>query len=394
MVNLKELLTRNIEEIIEQPSLEKKLKSGKALRIKYGADPSRPDLHLGHAIGLRKLKEFQDLGHTIIFIIGDFTAKIGDPSEKNKTRPQLSDEEILKNTQTYLDQVGMILDIKKIEIRKNSEWYSKFNLAQILDLASKFTVARVIERDDFEKRLKNGSDISMHELLYPLLQAYDSVEIKADVEIGGTDQKFNMLAGRALQRKMNLTQQDVITMPLLVGLDGTEKMSKSLDNYIGLAESAQEQYGKIMSIPDKLIIDYYKLITDLSENEVEKIEKSIKSGKVNPRDAKAELAHQVVKMFHDEEEAQKAADEFDRIFKMGEVPEDIKEVKIDTPTCLLPDLLVSSGIITSKSEAKRLISQGGVKVDGETMKNKDSEIKVKDGMVLKVGRRKFVKIKH
>jgi len=252
---IKNLLSRGAVNIIEKDSLEKKLNSGKKLRIKFGADPTAADLHLGHMVCLKKLKEFQDLGHQIIFIIGDYTAKIGDPSGRNKTRPSLSDAEIKKNTKTYLDQVGKILDIKKIKIYKNSQWFSKMSLADILNLSSKFTVAQILERDDFEKRIKNKVEIYYHETIYPMMQAYDSVMVMSDVEVGGNDQIFNMLAGRELQKKMGQEPQDILTMPLLIGLDGKEKMSKSFGNYIGIAESSNEQFGKIMSLPDNLIIE-------------------------------------------------------------------------------------------------------------------------------------------
>lgn len=390
---IKNLLSRGAVNIIEKDSLEKKLNSGKKLRIKFGADPTAADLHLGHMVCLKKLKEFQDLGHQIIFIIGDYTAKIGDPSGRNKTRPSLSDAEIKKNTKTYLDQVGKILDIKKIKIYKNSQWFSKMSLADILNLSSKFTVAQILERDDFEKRIKNKVEIYYHETIYPMMQAYDSVMVMSDVEVGGNDQIFNMLAGRELQKKMGQEPQDILTMPLLIGLDGKEKMSKSFGNYIGIAESSNEQFGKIMSLPDNLIIEYMLLLTDIQTKNINEIEKKIKEGKINPRDAKIKLAFEIVKFFHGEEKAEKAKEEFERVFSKKETPKDMPVVKIDTNKINLVELLVNNKILPSKSEARRLIEQRAVEINGEKIKNWKEEIEIKKEAVLKIGKRRFVRIR-
>jgi tyrosyl-tRNA synthetase len=391
-MNLDEILSLGIEEIIIRDSLEKKLKLGKKLRIKLGADPTKPDLHLGHAVVLRILRKFQEDGHTVIFVVGDYTARIGDPSDRSKTRPMLSDQEIEENSKTYFDQVGKILDIKQVDLKRNSEWCEKLTLAQLIKLTSNFTVARILERDDFFNRYKKGVPIGLHEFLYPVMQAYDSIVLKADIEIGGTDQKFNMLAGRELQEKLDQTPQDVITCQILEGLDGKQKMSKSLNNYIGLTDEPLEMYGKIMSIPDELIIKYYRLCTDFNKKDIDQIDHSIKSGKMNPRDAKAKLALEIVKIYHNEKDAQAASEEFDRIFKMKQMPEKISEIKLKLPSYLLPDLLVSTNLVKSKSESRRLIDQGGVKIDGDVIRDRDKKIKIKNGMILQVGKRKFAKI--
>ncbi len=385
MTNISGLLTRGVEEIIEKETLLKKLKSGKKLRLKLGVDPSRPDIHLGHAVLLRKLREFQNLGHKIIFLIGDYTAQIGDPSGVNKTRPMLSKTEIEKNAQTYIEQVGKILDVKKAEIRRNGEWFSKLSFGDIIKITSNFTVARILERDDFEKRLKKGIDISLHEIIYPVMQAYDSVMLRADVEFGGTDQKFNMLAGRALQKKMGQPEQDIFTAKILVGTDGSQKMSKSLDNYIGITEPPGEIYGKVMSIPDSLISDYAELCTDLLLTSLKKYK--------NPRDAKAHLAFEIVKIYHGEKAAKDSEKEFMRVFRKKELPKDIVELKIKTGTRELIDLLCELKLTSSKSEARRLIEQGGVEIDGTCISDFKAKIGVHNGMILQVGKRKFVKLK-
>ncbi len=393
MLKNKEILERGIEEIISKENLEKKLNSEKKLRIKYGADPTAPDLHLGHSVCLRKMKEFQDLGHQIIFIIGDFTSKIGDPSGKSKTRPQLSNEEIEKNTKTYLEQVEKILDLKKIEIYRNSKWFDKMNLENILKLTAKFTAARILERDDFTKRLKAGAEIGLHEILYPVMQAYDSIMVKADVEIGGKDQIFNMLAGRDLQRKMNLPEQDIITLPLLIGLDGKEKMSKSLGNYVGITEPPKEQFGKIMSIPDNLIIDYFKLTTDIPILEIREIEREIKEG-ANPRDFKAKLAKEIITLYYNKKSAIEAEKEFICVFKEKKQPSEIPAVKLKNKNYKIIDLLVEIKIAKSKAEARRLIEQGGVKINSQTIKDWQKNITIEKGMIIQAGKRKFVKLDY
>ena len=386
-----ELLTRGVEEAIVAADLKKKLLSGEKLRVKLGCDPTSPDLHLGHSIVLRKLKQFQDLGHEVVFIIGDYTAKVGDPSGKSKTRPVLSDEEIKKNAKTYLEQVGKILDIKKCEIVYNSEWFKKMDFGGIINLAARFTVARMIERDDFAKRLKEGTDIGMHELLYPMMQAYDSIQVKADVELGGTDQKFNLLAGRDLQRKLGSREQDVITVPLLIGLDGTKKMSKSLGNYVGLFDKAEDMYGKIMSIPDSLIVSYFTLLTDLPPDELEQVKRQLEDGKINPRDIKMHLAREIVKMYHSAEDASAAENNFKQVFQRHEVPTEIPTHKIASANLI--DILLEVGFAESRGEARRLIEQGGVKVNEEVVKDIAAKIEIDEKeILLQKGKRNFVKL--
>jgi len=387
MGNLEEILSRGVEEIIEKDSLIEKLKSRKKLRFKFGVDPTAPDIHLGIAVLLRKLAEFQKLGHKIIFLIGDFTATIGDPSGVNKTRPILTPREIDQNARTYLAQAGKILDIKKTEIRRNSEWYKKMSLADFLKIKSHFTIQRILERDDFSDRLKQGVEIVSYEIDYPVLQAYDSVMLRADIEIGGTDQKFNMLAGRRLMKKMGLPPQDVMTMKILVGTDGKKKMSKSLGNYIGIAESPQEMYGKIMSIPDELIEPYLLLCTDISLDEVRAIK--------NPRDRKARLAFEIVQIYHGQKAAQEAEEEFNQIFKESQVPSKIPVTFVKSSKII--DILVETGLASSKSEARRLVEQGGVriKIKNKRVKIKDinAGIPIKENPIIQVGKRRFVRVK-
>ena len=387
----KDLFMRGVTEIINKESFEKKLKSGKKLRIKLGVDPTRPDIHLGHAVGLWKLKQLQDDGHTIIFLIGDYTTKIGDPSGRNATRPVLSDTEIKLNAETYLDQVGKILDIKKTEIRYNSEWFSKMTFSDILQITGKFTVAQIIERDDFEKRLKLGKDIGLHEILYPVMQAYDSVMLKADIEFGGSDQRFNMLAGRDLQKKMEQPAQEIVITKLLIGLDGKEKMSKSLDNYVGITEDADSQFGKIMSIPDKLMGDYFSLCTLESEANIKKYEKELKAGK-NPRDIKVILAEKIVELYHDKKSAEKAKAEFSNVFSKGELPKRIPSVKL-SGTFELPLFILELDACGSNTEARRLILAGAVKIDGTKVTDPKAEIATHPGMIIQVGKKKYYKVK-
>jgi tyrosyl-tRNA synthetase len=389
---IEKLLTHNVEEVIIREDLENKLKSGKILRIKLGCDPSRPDLHLGHSIVLGKLKEFQDMGHQVVFIIGDSTGMVGDPSGKSKTRPALSGDNVRENAKSYFSQVGKILDIRKTEIRYNSEWFSKLNFEDVLTLAGKFTIARILERDDFSKRFKNGIDISVNEIMYPIMQAYDSIMIDADVEIGGTDQKFNMLAGRSLQKKLARPQQNVLTCSLLVGLDGTEKMSKSFDNYISITEHPNSMFGKIMSISDKMIYYYYKLLTDISEDELKKIKSNLEDSVKNPRDIKTELAKNIIEIYHGKKEAKKAEEEFNKIFRDKQKPTDIKNCKLQTANYKLTDLLVELEMASSKSEARRLVQQGGVQINDVAQKDFEKYIEVKNGMIVQVGKRNFVKI--
>lgn len=381
---------KGVAEIIDEKSLEQKLKSKKKLRIKLGVDPTRPDIHLGHAVALRILKKLQDAGHTIIFLIGDYTTKIGDPSGRNTTRPVLDEAEIKKNAKTYFDQVGIILDLKKTEIRYNSEWFSKMNFNDILQIAGKFTVAQIIERDDFHKRLKGGQDVGLHEMLYPLMQAYDSVVLKADVEFGGTDQRFNILAGRDLQKKMGQAPQDIVMMDILIGLDGKEKMSKSLDNYIGITESPKTMFGKTMSIPDSLIESYFELCTDETTDKIKKHMDNIEAGK-NPRDVKAELAEKIVEIYHGKKKAEEAKEEFFKVFSKKELPSEIPTVKL-SGSFELPLFLIELGATTSNSEARRLISQGAVKIDGTKVTDSKSQIATHKDMIVQVGKQKYYKI--
>jgi tyrosyl-tRNA synthetase len=379
--DIKTLLERGVVEVIEKDHLEKELKSGKKLRIKYGADPTAPDLHLGHAAALRKLKEFQDLGHKIIFIIGDYTAQIGDPSGRSKARPMLSEKEVKANAKTYFQQVGKILDAKKIEIHYNSEWFRKINLASLIKLMAKFTVQRILERDDFSKRLKDGAEIYSHEILYPIMQAYDSVMVKADVELGGADQKFNMLTGRDLQRHLALPEQDVITVPLLIGTDGAKKMSKSLGNYIGITEDPNSMFGKIMSVKDELIDQYFELCTDKKRTEED------------PREAKLELARTIVEAYHGKKAAQKSEEEFIRVVSNKEAPSEVESYKLKFKSISLVDLLIEAKMASSKSEGRRLVEQGGVRIDGERQSDPAKMIDLKKEILLQAGKRKFLKVR-
>ncbi|MEK7447969.1 MAG: tyrosine--tRNA ligase [Planctomycetota bacterium] len=393
-----EILKRGTVDIYSETDLIQKIdfsySSKKPLRIKLGVDPTAPDIHLGHTVVLRKLRQFQDLGHQAVLIIGDFTALIGDPSGREKTRPQLSPEEIKRNADTYLKQVGKILNLQTAEIVHNGSWLSPLQFSDIIKLASRVTVARFIERDDFAQRLEKEIPIGLHELLYPLMQAYDSVMVNADVELGGTDQTFNLLVGRDLQRAYEMTPQIALTTPLLVGLDGVQKMSKSLGNQIGVSEEPFEMFGKIMSLPDKLMKDYFILLTDLPEETINKL----LGPTTHPKEAKITLAKEIVKIYHDESSADGAARQFDRVFSKQERPEEIPVVKINRSDLSddkiwLPKLLGLCGFVKSNNEARRLVSQGGVEVDSQKMTDPNLEIMLKSGMILKVGKKnRFCKI--
>lgn len=393
-----EILTSNVVEIIPENGLEEKLKKareeGRPLRVKLGADPSAPDLHLGHAVVLRKLKQFQDLGHQVVFIIGDFTARIGDPSGRSEARKPLTPEQVKKNALTYQEQVGKILDISKAEIRYQEEWFGGMKLEDVLVLTSKYTLARMLERDDFAQRFKEQRPIFLHEIMYPLLQAYDSVAIKADIELGGTDQKFNLIVGREIQREYGLEPQVAMLMPILEGLDGRQKMSKSLGNYIGLTEPPNQMYGKVMSIPDELIIRYFELATELSKEEIREIERKMKEGILNPRDAKARLAREIVKIYHGEEASIRAEEEFNRIFRNKELPEEVQEVIINEPKIWIVKLLTLVGAAKSNSEAKRLISQGAVEINGTRIEDINTDIEIDKPFILRVGKHFFRRIKR
>lgn len=379
------------EELVQK--LERSLKEGKPLNIKLGCDPSRPDLHIGHSVVLRKLSHFQSLGHLAILIIGDFTGMIGDPSGRNVTRPALSLEETREHGKSYFEQASRILDKEKTKIVYNSEWLGKMTFEDIIKLASKYTVARMLERDDFTKRYKAGEPISMHELLYPLAQAMDSVAIKSDVELGGTDQKFNLLVGRDIQREFGMEAQVIITMPLIVGTDGVEKMSKSYNNYIGINEPPKDIYGKTLSIPDTLIYNYFELATDLSSDELKKIKAKLNDPKTNPRDVKRYLARTLVRMYHSEEASKIAEEEFDRIFVEKGLPDEIPEFNFgDKSEINILDLIILVNFAASKGEARRLVTQGGVTLNGEKIIDFQKIIYLKSGDILKVGKRKFIKL--
>lgn len=393
-----DLIKRGAFEIIPEEELVKKLeksiKENKPLNIKLGCDPSRPDLHIGHSVVLRKLAQFQQLGHQAILIIGDFTGMIGDPSGRNSTRPALSLEETKINGRTYFEQASKILDKEQTRMVYNSEWLSKMTFEDVIKLSSKFTVARMLERDDFTKRYKNGEPISIHEFLYPLAQAMDSVAISADVELGGTDQKFNLLVGRDIQREFGMEPQVIITMPLLVGTDGVDKMSKSYGNYIGISESPKDIYGKTLSIPDNLIYTYYELATDISNDELREIKEQLNDENINPRDLKRKLARTLVKMYYDEQSAIEAEEEFDKIFIKKEIPDEISEMNWnrEKKEIAIVDLLLETNLAPSRSEAKRLISQGGVSIDGDKISDLSAIIKLKNENIIKVGKRNFLKI--
>lgn len=382
-----ELIKRKAVQIFSEQELKEKLESGKKLKIKLGADPSRPDLHLGHTVVLRVLKHFQDLGHEVVFVIGDFTAMIGDPSGKSRTRPALTFEQTRKSGETYLKQVTKILDKEKTRVVYNSDWLSKLNFKDVINLTSKYTVARILERDDFKNRYENNLPLSMHELLYPLMQGYDSVALEADIEIGGTDQTFNLLVGRELQKDYGQERQIVLTFPLLVGLDGKEKMSKSLDNYIGIDESPEVMYEKAMRIPDEVLIEYFKLTTDI---EMKLAEKLIKEDIV---EAHKIYAKEIIRMYHGEEFIQKAEDKYNQVAR-GIVPDNIEVMKINEnkDEILVCELLVKTQFAQSKSEARRMIQGKGVKIDGKLVDDINQKIQVNKGIVLQYGKNKFKRI--
>lgn len=389
-----DLIKRNTVEIISEEDLvrkiERSLQTRKPLIVKLGADPSRPDLHLGHAVVLRKLRDFQDLGHQAVLIIGDFTAMIGDPSGKNKTRPQLSLEETRKNGETYFEQAAKILDKSKTTIRYNSEWLGKMTFADVIRLASKYTVARMLERDDFEKRYQSGEPISLHELLYPLAQAMDSVELKNDVELGGTDQKFNLLVARDIQREYDITEPQIcITLPLLEGTDGVRKMSKSLDNYIGFNHSPREMFQATLKTPDTLVLKYARLTAILNSEEVAQLEQMLKE---NPRQAVRQLAFSIVKFFHSEDGAKKELETSEKI-SQGGVPDDVEEIAVEDAAIALLDALLKAKATNTKSEARRLIEQGGVTMNDEKLTDAKLVLNLESGAkVIKVGKRKFFRI--
>lgn len=392
------VIRRGVAEILPEVDLVKKLErsamTGKPLKIKLGLDPTAPDIHLGHTVVLRKLKQFQDLGHEITIIIGDFTGRIGDPTGRSVTRKQLTDEEVVYNSQTYQEQIFKILDAEKTIVKFNSEWLSKLNFEDVIRLSATYTVARMLEREDFKNRYDNNQPISVHEFLYPLMQGYDSVELGADIEFGGTDQTFNLLMGRHLQEHMGQEPQVAITMPIIEGLDGVQKMSKSLGNYIGIDEKPKEMYGKSMSIPDELMERYYTLVTDVPMDEIAQLMADWKSGAKHPRDLKMHLAYTITELYHGKQAADQAQEEFIKVFQKGDMPDEIEEkIWPGEGIMQLPQLLVALGLVKSTSEARRSIEQGAVKIDSEAIKEIKAEISERSGMIIQVGKRKFCKIK-
>lgn len=387
------IISKGVDEIINVEDLKNKLersqKTGKPLTVKLGLDPTAPDIHIGHSVVLRKIRQLQDLGHRAVIIIGDFTGRIGDPTGKSKTRKPLTQEEVMFNAKTYEEQIFKIIDKDKTDLKFNSEWLGKLSLRDTIELTSKYTVARMLEREDFKKRFESHSSIGIHEFFYPLLQAFDSVTLKADIELGGTDQRFNLLMGRTIQKDFDQESQVAILMPLLEGTDGKDKMSKSLGNYIGINEDANDIYGKVTSIPDEMIVKYYELATDIHPDEVAKIKAKLEEENVNPRDIKMELAKEIVRLYHGEEVSIKAEENFKNIFQQGNMPEDIGTIEENVAETNIVDLIVKAEFAPSKNEARRLVKQGAVKINGEKV---DEECKVKNEDILQVGKKKFIKI--
>ena len=379
----------NEEELIKK--LEKSINNNKPLKIKLGLDPSAPDIHLGHTVILRKLKQLQDLGHEIIIIIGDFTGKIGDPTGKSKMRKSLSDEEVLQNAKTYEEQVFKILDKEKTTIKFNSEWLSKLTFEDVLQLTQYTTVARMLEREDFRLRFENQRPIYLNEFFYPLMQAFDSTAIEADIEFGGTDQRFNLLSGRTLQKEIGKEPQVVIMMPLIEGLDGKNKMSKTLGNYIGIYESAKSKYQKVMEIPDELIVKYYTLLTDVGDEKIKEVKSKLKDENINPRDIKMDLAREIVSLYHTAEEVDQAEERFKMIFQMGQKPKDIDTINAEKENFDLIQIVVDKGLVSSKSEFRRLLAQGGVKINDKKI-TKEEFLPKEGEFVVQIGKKKFIKI--
>jgi tyrosyl-tRNA synthetase len=394
------LLRRGVAEIITEAEVLRLLNSGRILNLKQGFDPSAPDIHLGHVVGLRKLRQFQDLGHKITLIVGDWTARIGDPSGQSATRPMLSPDEVQTNARTYMEQFFKVVDKDKTELRWQSEWFSRFTLDEVIKLTSRFTIAQLLAREDFSKRYSSGNPISLAEMLYPLLQGYDSVAIKADVEFGGIDQKFNCLVGRELQQNVGQSPQQVFLVPLLIGTDGKQKMSKSLRNHIGIAEPPREIYGKVMSIPDSLILDYFELVTDVPEEEIAEFKEQLKTDSFNPMNLKKRLAHEIVRQFHGKQAADEAQEYFTQVFQKREIPKEIHAtVELRGTGALrvkaevwrdITSLLCDAGLVKSRSEARRLLAQGAIEIDGEKVST--DKVLLKDGSIIKVGKRGFLKM--
>ncbi len=388
------IIKKGTEEVIGEAQLIERLKEGRPLRIKAGFDPTAPDLHLGHTVLINKLKQFQDLGHEVMFLIGDFTGMIGDPTGKNITRKPLTREDVESNAETYREQVFKILDPEKTKILFNSEWMSQKTAADMIELASTYTVARMLERDDFDKRYKANQPIAIHEFLYPIIQGYDSVAMKADIELGGTDQKFNLLVGRDLQRHFGLPSQIVITTPLIEGLDGVQKMSKSLNNYIGITDEPNDMFGKVMSASDVLMWRYFDCLSFKTPEEIDQLAKAVKEG-MNPRDAKFQLAEEIVERFHGETAAHAAKEVFVNRFKHGEMPEDMPEIELsaDSEGVLIAHLLKAASLVTSTSDANRMINQGAVKIDGERLADREKRFQAGSHHVFQVGKRRFARVR-
>lgn len=398
MISLDEqikIIMKGVDTLISEEDLKEKLKKAQSenrqLIVKLGLDPSAPDIHLGHTVVLRKMKQLQDLGHKVVIIIGDFTGRIGDPTGKSSARKALTTEEVLANAKTYQEQIFKVLDPEKTEVRFNSEWLSKLNFEDVVKLAATITVARMLEREDFKKRYESNTPISVHEFFYPLMQGYDSVALQADIELGGTDQRFNLLMGRALQKDFGQESQVVIMMPLLEGLDGVNKMSKSLGNYIGIDEEAGVMYQKAMEIPDELIVKYYNLVTDVHPDTVNKIEEDLKEDRVNPRNVKMELAKEIVRLYHGEEKANFAEERFKSVFQKGQIPVDILTVNVSKEGLDIGQIVVDNKLVPSKSELRRLVKQGGVKVNGEKIDDL-LNVNQEGELVIQIGKKKFLKI--
>lgn len=392
--NQMKIILKGVDSIIDEKDLKEKLekaeKEGRQLTVKLGLDPSAPDIHLGHTVVLRKMKQLQDLGHKVVILIGDFTGKIGDPTGKSATRKALTTEQVLENAQTYKEQIFKVLDPEKTEVRFNSEWLGELKFDEVVKLAATITVARMLEREDFKKRYENQQPISVHEFFYPLMQGYDSVALNADIELGGTDQRFNLLMGRSLQREFGQESQVVIMMPLLEGLDGVNKMSKSLGNYIGIDEAASVMYQKAMEIPDELIIKYYNLVTDVHPDEVAKVVERLENGE-NPRNIKMELAREIVRLYHSEEDVLAAEERFKSVFQKGQIPTDILTVEVSKENLDIAGVLVENKMVPSKSELRRLVNQGGVKVNQEKISNLQ-DVVAEGELVIQIGKKKFIKL--
>ena len=394
-----ETIRSGTEEILPGGALLERLRErereGRPLRVKQGFDPTAPDIHLGHAVGLRKLRQFQDLGHMIVLIVGDYTGMVGDPTDRSATRPRLTYEQVMANAQTYLDQFFRILDKDLTEVRRNGEWFQPMTFEAVMDLAARFTIARMLERDDFQKRFRERKPISLHELFYPIMQGYDSVVIRSDLEIGATEQKFNLLVGRQLHEEWGQKPQVILTLPILVGIDGVNRMSKSLGNYVGISEAPKTMFGKIMSIPDSLILHYYTLAAGLSPGELKEIEKRLTAGGSAPRDVKAELAERIVTLYHDRSAARSARDEFDRVFREGGLPDEIPEIRLAAPPegLWIVQLLADAGLVASRGEARRMLRQGAVTVDGAPVVSEEALVPLSDAeaRVIRVGKRRFLR---